>query len=96
MGHSLLLMHSGLQYGGEPINSGRQLHEGEFPDIWHWVLGPHGDGWQTFIGSSGACAIIISKMKSWGYLSVYGIWKIQSNIGTFSFQKDKEIFKELI
>ena len=51
VGHSLLLMHSGLQYGGEPINSGKQLHEGEFSDIWHWALGPHGDGWQTFIGS---------------------------------------------
>lgn len=59
-------MHSGLQYGGEPINSGRQLQEGEFPDIWHWALGPHGDGWQTFIGSGGACAIIILKIKSWG------------------------------
>lgn len=27
--HSLLLTHSGLQFGGDPINSGKHVQEGE-------------------------------------------------------------------
>lgn len=50
---SSLLIHSGLQFGGDPINSGIQLQEGECPITWHSALGPHGDGSQRFIGVSG-------------------------------------------
>lgn len=65
LGHSLLLTHSGLQFGGEPTKSGKQEQEGELPDIWHWALGPQGDGWQTFIGSGGSDATnsVISKLR---------------------------------
>ena len=31
LAHSLLLMHSGRQLGGEPTNSGRHEHEGTSP-----------------------------------------------------------------
>lgn len=48
-GHSLLLMHSGLQFGGVPINSGKQEQDGESPVTLHCEFGPHGDGWQGFI-----------------------------------------------
>lgn len=37
-------MHSGLQLGGEPINVGKQEHDGEVPITLHWELGPQGDG----------------------------------------------------
>jgi len=37
-------MHSGLQFGGEPIKSGKQEHEGDCPLTWHCELGPHGEG----------------------------------------------------
>lgn len=50
--HSLLLTHSGLQFGGELINPGKQEHEGDSPDILHCELGPHGDGRQGFIGGA--------------------------------------------
>ena len=56
VGHSELLTHSGLQFGGIPINSGRQEHEGALLIIWHRALGPHGDGWQGFTGISGCFA----------------------------------------
>ena len=48
--HSGLLAHSGRQFGGDPMNSGRQEHEGASLKTWHWALGPHGDGWQGFVG----------------------------------------------
>lgn len=48
LGHSLLLIHSGLQLGGEPVNSGRQEHDGESLITWHWAFGPHGDGSHGF------------------------------------------------
>lgn len=54
--HSLLLTHSGLQFGGEPMNSARQEQDGESLITWHCVFGPHGDGTQGFSrgGSSNA------------------------------------------
>lgn len=48
-GHSLLLVHSGLQFGGTPINSGIQEQEGESLILWQIELGPHGDGSQGLI-----------------------------------------------
>lgn len=47
--HSLLLIHSGLQFGGVPINSGKQEHEGESLMTLHSAFEPHGDGWQGFV-----------------------------------------------
>lgn len=48
--HSLLLTHSGLQFGGDPINCGKHEQEGLSLITWHWAFGPHGDGWHGFIG----------------------------------------------
>jgi len=50
LGHSLLLIHSGLQFGGVPMNSATQEHDGASLTTWHWALGPQGDGWHGFIG----------------------------------------------
>lgn len=44
LGHSLLLTHSGLQFGGDPMNAGKQEHEGLSPVTLHCEFGPHGDG----------------------------------------------------
>lgn len=35
LAHSLLLIHSGRQFGGEPIKSGKQEQEGESPTLLH-------------------------------------------------------------
>lgn len=50
--HSLLLIHSGLQFGGAPINSGKQEQDGESPETLHCELGPQGDGWQGLTGTT--------------------------------------------
>lgn len=54
--HSLLLIHSGLQFGGVPMNSGLQEHDGELLITWQIAFGPHGDGWQGLIGCTGSSA----------------------------------------
>lgn len=43
-GHSVLTTHSGLQFGGDPLYSGKQEHTLCPFDIRHWLLGPHGEG----------------------------------------------------
>lgn len=48
--HSLLLTHSGLQFGGAPKKSGKQEHDGDSPTTLHCAFGPHGEGWQGFVG----------------------------------------------
>jgi len=60
IGHSLLLTHSGLQFGGEPINSGKQEHDGDSPCTLHWEFGPQGDGIQGFPTGWGISAAIIN------------------------------------
>lgn len=52
--HSLLLIHSGLQYGGDPTYSGKQEHDGKPLRTLQTAFDPHGDGWQgsTKTGSS--------------------------------------------
>lgn len=55
--HSLLVIHSGLQFGGDPINWGRQEHDGDSPCTLHCEFGPQGDGTQglpTYCGRSAA------------------------------------------
>jgi len=55
--HSLLVIHSGLQFGGDPIKLGRHEHDGDSPWTLHWELGPQGDGMQglpTYCGKSAA------------------------------------------
>lgn len=56
VGHSLLLMHWGLQLGGIPINSDKQEQDGVSPFTWHCEFGPHGDGTHGSIGSGGKAA----------------------------------------
>lgn len=49
LGHSLLLEHSGLQFGGDPTNCAIQEHDGASLIAWQIELGPQGDGKQGFI-----------------------------------------------
>lgn len=42
--HSLLDTHSGLQFGGDPIKSGRHEQDGDSPTARHSAFGPQGDG----------------------------------------------------
>lgn len=42
--HSVLITHSGLQFGGASIKSGRHEQLGVPPIILHTALGPHGEG----------------------------------------------------
>lgn len=60
IGHSLLLTHSGLQFGGEPINSSKQEHDGDSPCTLHWEFGPQGDGIHGFPTGCGTSAAIIN------------------------------------
>lgn len=55
-GHSLLLTHSGLQFGGTPTYCGKQEQDGEVPETLHWALGPHGEGLHGSIGTIGCSA----------------------------------------
>lgn len=56
--HSLLLIHSGLQFGGEPMNSAKQEHDGDWPWTLHWEFGPQGDGTQGFPIGRGVSAAV--------------------------------------
>jgi len=47
-------MHSGLQFGGDPMNSGKQEQDGVSPFTWHCELGPQGDGTHGFPTGSGS------------------------------------------
>ena len=49
LGHSELIVHSGLQLGGLPKKLGKHEHEGESPTFRHCEFGPQGDGTQGFI-----------------------------------------------
>jgi len=55
--HSLLVIHSGLQFGGDPMKLGRHEHDGDSPWTLHCEFGPQGDGMQglpTYCGKSAA------------------------------------------
>lgn len=49
-------MHSGLQFGGEPIKSGRQVQDGASALTLHREFGPHGEGSQGLITTVGISA----------------------------------------
>jgi len=44
LAHSEFEMHSGRQFGAEPIKPGKHEQDGESPIALHSALGPHGDG----------------------------------------------------
>lgn len=50
-GQSELTTHSGRQPGGLPTYVGKQEHTGCPDTSLHWLLGPQGDGEQTFLSS---------------------------------------------
>ena len=54
-GHSLFVTHSGLQFGGDPTNSGRQEQTATPFNSLQLLFNPHGDGWHGFwiLGGSG-------------------------------------------
>lgn len=49
--HSLLLMHSGRQFGGSPMKSYKQEQDGILFVSLHKELGPQGDGTHGFTSS---------------------------------------------
>jgi len=50
-------MHSGLQFGGDPVNSGRHEHDGVSPFTWHCEFGPQGDGTHGLPAGSGNATV---------------------------------------
>lgn len=49
--HSLLVIHSGRQYGGFPTKPLKQVQDDVSPTSRHKAFGPHGDGMQgVFVG----------------------------------------------
>uniref|UniRef100_A0A1A9ZCR5 Uncharacterized protein n=1 Tax=Glossina pallidipes TaxID=7398 RepID=A0A1A9ZCR5_GLOPL len=57
-GHSGLMVHSGLQLGGVPMNECAQEQAGLSPTTLHSELGPHGEGIQGSIGSIGSVLLV--------------------------------------
>lgn len=53
-GHSALIVHSGRQFGGWPIKSGKQEHAACVPITLHCEFEPHGEGSHGFSGILGA------------------------------------------
>lgn len=57
LAHSELIIHSGRQFGGDPMNDGRQEHDGIVPITWQIEFNPHGDGTHGLTGSGGAAGL---------------------------------------
>lgn len=51
-------MHSGLQFGGDPLNSGKQEQDGKSPTALHIEFGPQGFGEQGSDGRITGSSII--------------------------------------
>jgi len=83
IGHSLLLIHSGLQLGGEPINSDKQEHDGDSPCTLHWEFGPQGDGIHGFPTGWGTSAAKIKNKNN--FYSLYIFYGCTLNIIQVSF-----------
>lgn len=57
--HSEFVIHSGLQFGGLPIISGRHEQEAWSPTTRHWAFDPQGDGWHGSEGGDcNGCSMI--------------------------------------
>lgn len=50
LGHSELIVHSGLQFGGLPVYPNKHEQEGAPPISLHSEFGPQGEGTQGFTG----------------------------------------------
>ena len=58
-GHCELDMHSGLQFGADPIYDGKQEQAATPLFTLHSEFGPHGDGLQGSVTTSGRWAKIV-------------------------------------
>ena len=66
LGHSLLLEHSGRQFGGDPTYSAIQEHDGASLIAWQIEYGPQGEGKQGFIcGGISSAAKYLRNVKDW-------------------------------
>lgn len=74
LAHSELITHSGLQFGGEPINVWRQEHDGIPLMFLHSAFCPHGDGWHGSLCGSSLGGI------TGGAVDIYFIYKLCKNI----------------
>lgn len=89
-GHSALIVHSGLQFGGLPLYVGKQEHDGIPPISRHSENAPQGDGIHGSLTTSFTMGgfteiIIVLKFKLIVYyihthtlISRYSILKLQS------------------
>jgi hypothetical protein len=66
-----LLVHSGLQFGGEPKNSGRQEQDGKSSVTRHSEFGPQGDGKQGLIITGVVNAL---KLKKYIIIKYYRVF----------------------
>lgn len=82
--HSLFARHSGRQFGGAPMYSGIHWQEGIWlPFSWQIELGPHGDGWQGFIGAVGNSRAKIRKHQLQAHL--FFIIQFNENLKKISY-----------
>jgi hypothetical protein len=58
LAHSLLVVHSGRQFGGFPIISSLHVQAGDSPTTLHCEFGPQGDGTHGFVLGGGSLGII--------------------------------------
>lgn len=52
--HCEFVVHSGWQFGGEPMKFGWHEQAARLPFAWHILYGPHGDGTQGFVTTFGS------------------------------------------
>jgi hypothetical protein len=70
LAQSEFIVHSGLQFGGDPMYVSMQEHIGTLLVTWHSELGPHGDGIHGLISGVGKSKITEKKCrkeKTWAY-----------------------------
>lgn len=74
--HSALIVHSGLQFGGEPMKLAKHVHDGDLLIAWHKAFGPQGDGRHGLISISfGAKISIINYINVNYYVANFCLFK---------------------
>lgn len=94
LGHSLLRTHSGRQLGGSPMKFSKHEQAGIPETIWHFELGPHGDGTQLGGRSVGIGSCMIAVYSEFERVKLCIIlFKINMRIETARLAKKKDLRK---
>lgn len=64
-----------MQFGGDPMNSGKHEHDGVSPLTWHWELDPHGDGTHGLPTNMGTSAAKIKLFLYYYYINKWSVPK---------------------